>query len=63
MGDIWAKEGLKGLRRGGLMRTVWTAGMFLYLVEPRLFNESTAGSGIYLGTYETAKMWLKGEFE
>ncbi len=38
------ERGIKGLFRGGLLRAGWTA----------------VGSGLYLGTYEMAKVWLKG---
>ena len=40
--DIVAEQGLKGLWRGGALRGVWT---FL-------------GSGLYLGTYESGRIWL-----
>ncbi|KLU83776.1 hypothetical protein MAPG_02827 [Magnaporthiopsis poae ATCC 64411] len=42
--DIYAELGVRGLFRGGLFRAGWTA----------------LGSGLYLGTYEVAKVWLKG---
>lgn len=41
---IYQERGIKGLFRGGLLRAGWTA----------------VGSGLYLGTYEVAKVWLKG---
>jgi solute carrier family 25 S-adenosylmethionine transporter 26 len=41
--DVWRKEGLKGLFRGGLLRAVWTA----------------MGSGLYLGVYEGGRHWLE----
>lgn len=41
---IYQERGVKGLFRGGLLRAGWTA----------------VGSGLYLGTYEVAKVWLKG---
>lgn len=41
---IYQERGVYGLFRGGLLRAVWTA----------------LGSGLYLGTYEVAKVWLKG---
>lgn len=41
---VYQERGLKGLFRGGLLRASWTA----------------VGSGLYLGTYEVAKVWLKG---
>ncbi len=37
------ERGIRGLFRGGLLRAGWTA----------------LGSGLYLGTYEVAKVWLK----
>lgn len=43
-GQIWRERGIKGLFRGGTFRAAWTA----------------LGSGLYLGTYEVAKLWLKG---
>lgn len=41
---IYQEKGVHGLFRGGLLRAAWTA----------------LGSGLYLGTYEVAKVWLKG---
>lgn len=41
---VYQERGLQGLFRGGLLRASWTA----------------VGSGLYLGTYEMAKVWLKG---
>lgn len=41
---IYQERGVSGLFRGGLLRAAWTA----------------LGSGLYLGTYEVAKVWLKG---
>lgn len=41
--DVVREEGWKGLMRGGLMRGGWTA----------------IGSGLYLGSYEAAKVWLR----
>lgn len=41
--DVVREEGWKGLMRGGLMRGGWTA----------------VGSGLYLGSYEAAKVWLR----
>lgn len=41
---VLRENGVKGLFRGGALRAVWT---FI-------------GSGLYLGTYEVAKVWLKG---
>lgn len=44
---VYQESGVKGLFRGGLLRAGWTA----------------IGSGLYLGTYEVAKVWLKGTAE
>ncbi|KAK2614866.1 hypothetical protein N8I77_001659 [Diaporthe amygdali] len=44
---IYRERGVYGLFRGGLLRAAWTA----------------LGSGLYLGTYEVAKVWLKGSSE
>ncbi|ROW07033.1 hypothetical protein VPNG_06601 [Cytospora leucostoma] len=44
---VYQERGVKGLFRGGLLRAAWTA----------------VGSGLYLGTYEVAKVWLKGPSE
>lgn len=44
---VYQERGIKGLFRGGLLRAGWTA----------------VGSGLYLGTYEVAKVWLKGTNE
>lgn len=41
--EVFRTEGLKGLFRGGLLRSVWTA----------------AGSGLYLGTYESGRRYLE----
>lgn len=41
---VYKETGIQGLFRGGLLRAGWTA----------------IGSGLYLGTYEVAKVWLKG---
>lgn len=41
--DVVREEGLKGLMRGGALRGGWTA----------------LGSGLYLGSYEAAKVWLR----
>lgn len=41
---VYQERGIKGLFRGGILRAGWTA----------------VGSGLYLGTYEVAKVWLKG---
>lgn len=40
--DIFAEQGMKGLFRGGALRAVWTM----------------LGSGLYLGTYESGRMYL-----
>ncbi|PWN33236.1 mitochondrial carrier [Meira miltonrushii] len=39
--DIWQREGLRGLMKGGTLRSVWTA----------------LGAGIYLGSYEAGREW------
>jgi len=41
--QVFQERGIRGFFRGGLFRSAWTA----------------LGSGLYLGTYETAKVWLK----
>lgn len=43
--QVFRERGMKGLFRGGALRAVWTF----------------VGSGLYLGTYEVAKVWLKGD--
>ncbi|KAF2401200.1 mitochondrial carrier [Trichodelitschia bisporula] len=40
--EIWAESGVKGLWRGGLLRGVWTM----------------LGSGLYLGAYESGRVYL-----
>ncbi|KAI0380587.1 mitochondrial carrier [Hypomontagnella monticulosa] len=40
--EVIAERGVSGLFRGAVLRAVWTA----------------VGSGLYLGTYEVAKVWL-----
>ncbi|KAK1979630.1 mitochondrial carrier domain-containing protein [Colletotrichum cereale] len=40
--DVYRQNGVRGLFRGGGLRSVWTA----------------IGSGLYLGTYEMSKVWL-----
>lgn len=40
--EIFKDQGVKGLFRGGTLRAVWTA----------------LGSGLYLGVYETGRVWL-----
>jgi solute carrier family 25 (mitochondrial S-adenosylmethionine transporter), member 26 len=42
--EIFQEKGVRGLFRGGALRATWTA----------------LGAGIYLGSYEMAKVWLKG---
>lgn len=44
---VYQERGIRGLFKGGLLRAGWTA----------------LGSGLYLGTYEVAKVWLKGTAE
>jgi solute carrier family 25 (mitochondrial S-adenosylmethionine transporter), member 26 len=41
---VYWEKGVRGLFRGGSLRASWTA----------------LGSGLYLATYEVAKVWLKG---
>ncbi|KAI9167545.1 S-adenosylmethionine mitochondrial carrier protein [Paramyrothecium foliicola] len=41
--DVWRERGFKGFFRGGLFRSAWTA----------------LASGLYLGTYDVAKVWLE----
>lgn len=41
--QIYRESGVPGLFRGWLLKAVWTA----------------LGSGLYLGTYEAAKVWLR----
>lgn len=43
--DIWREKGFRGFFRGGAFRCAWTA----------------VGSGLYLGMYDAAKLWLGGE--
>ncbi|KAH6696792.1 mitochondrial S-adenosylmethionine transporter [Plectosphaerella plurivora] len=40
--EVYQTTGIRGLFRGGLFRSAWTA----------------LGSGLYLGTYEMSKVWL-----
>ena len=40
--EVFRESGVKGLFRGGTLRAVWTA----------------LGSGLYLGVYESGKLWL-----
>ena len=42
---VYREKGVPGLFRGWLLRSAWTA----------------LGSGLYLGTYEGAKVWLKND--
>ncbi|KAK1969663.1 mitochondrial carrier [Colletotrichum sublineola] len=42
MRDVYRQNGVRGLFRGGGLRSAWTA----------------VGSGLYLGTYEMSKVWL-----
>lgn len=41
---VLSERGIRGLFRGAMLRTTWTA----------------FGSGLYLGSYEVAKVWIKG---
>ncbi|KAL7934535.1 mitochondrial carrier domain-containing protein [Trichoderma chlorosporum] len=41
--DVWRDRGLRGFFRGGAFRSAWTA----------------LGSGLYLGIYDSAKLWLE----
>jgi hypothetical protein len=41
--EVWSERGVKGFFRGGAFRSAWTA----------------LGSGLYLGTYDVAKVWLE----
>lgn len=46
--EVYEQGGIRGFFRGALLRSVWTA----------------VGSGLYLGTYDVARLWLqerKGE--
>lgn len=43
--QVYGEKGLAGLFRGWLLRSAWAA----------------LGSGLYLGTYEGAKVWLKDD--
>jgi hypothetical protein len=45
--QVYAERGIRGFFRGALFRSGWTV----------------LGSGLYLGTYETAKVWLKKDTE
>lgn len=42
--QVFQERGVRGLFRGGALRAVWTA----------------VASGLYLGTYEVSKVWLRG---
>ncbi|KAJ4858322.1 mitochondrial carrier protein domain-containing protein [Trichoderma breve] len=41
--DVWRERGIRGFFRGGAFRSAWTA----------------VGSGLYLGMYDAAKLWLE----
>ncbi|KAL7818565.1 mitochondrial carrier [Trichoderma gracile] len=41
--DVWRERGLRGFFRGGAFRSAWTA----------------VGSGLYLGMYDAAKLWIE----
>ncbi|KAM6484568.1 mitochondrial carrier domain-containing protein [Trichoderma sp. SZMC 28011] len=41
--DVWRERGVRGFFRGGAFRSAWTA----------------VGSGLYLGMYDAAKLWLE----
>lgn len=41
--DVWRERGIRGFFRGGAFRCIWTA----------------VGSGLYLGMYDAAKLWLE----
>lgn len=43
--EVYHQRGIRGFFRGGLFRSAWTA----------------LGSGLYLGTYDVAKVWLRHE--
>jgi solute carrier family 25 S-adenosylmethionine transporter 26 len=45
--EIFQKDGIKGLFRGGVLRAAWTA----------------LGSGLYLGAYESGRLWLGDRHE
>jgi solute carrier family 25 S-adenosylmethionine transporter 26 len=45
--EVMAESGIKGLFRGGILRAVWTA----------------VGSGLYLGVYESGRVFLDGRHE
>lgn len=45
--EIMGESGVKGLFRGGSLRAAWTA----------------LGSGLYLGVYESGRVWLGGPQE
>lgn len=45
--EVIKQDGIKGLFRGGLLRGVWTA----------------LGSGLYLGVYESGRVWLEDRHE
>lgn len=41
--EVWRSEGMRGLFRGGALRSLWTA----------------VGSGLYLGAYESGRRYLE----
>ncbi|KAG9244922.1 mitochondrial carrier protein-like protein [Calycina marina] len=43
--EVFQESGMRGLFRGGTLRAAWTA----------------LGSGLYLGVYESGKLWLEDE--
>jgi len=45
--EVMQESGVKGLFRGGLLRAAWTA----------------LGSGLYLGVYESGRVWLGDRHE
>ena len=44
--EVWVEEGLRGLFRGGLIRTAWTA----------------VGNGLFIGCYEGAKLTFQTKY-
>lgn len=45
--EVFRESGVKGLFRGGALRGIWTA----------------LGSGLYLGVYESGRVWLGGSIK
>jgi len=45
--EVFRESGVKGLFRGGALRGIWTA----------------LGSGLYLGVYESGRVWLGGSIQ